>query len=165
MESRSIGTCTAARLSAIDSAAFINLAETFDMLKQRYVLMLEEDPDDRQLTESALLDLGLDVSVHWVKYSHELFEHLKQHDKPSLILVDYNCTPSPAIEVLKELKSNDEYRHIPTVILGEGLPEHLVRECYSLGANSYILKPSSDKATRDKIETFFRYWLNVVETA
>lgn len=135
------------------------------MVKERYVLMLEEDPDDRQLTESALLELGFDVAVHWVKYSHELFDHLKKHDLPALILVDYNSTPSTATEVLKELKGNDAYRHIPTVVLGEGLPDHLIKECYALGANSYIMKPSSDKSTRDKIETFFRYWLNVVETA
>jgi CheY-like chemotaxis protein len=127
--------------------------------------MLEEDPDDRQITESALLDLGFDIPVKYVKYSTELFEELKADEKPSLILVDYNSTPAPAVEVLKELRGNQDYKHIPTVVLGEGLSEKFIKECYQLGANSYITKPASTKGTKDKIETFFKYWLNVAETA
>ncbi len=157
-------TCTAESLSSI-SAAFTNLAERISMQLQRYVLMLEEDPDDRQITQTVINDLNIDVQLHFVKYSHELFNKLQEENKPSLILIDYNATPSPAVEVLKELRSKNEYRHIPTVVLGEGLPEHFIKECYALGANSYILKPSSEKATEEKIETFFRYWLNVVEMA
>jgi CheY-like chemotaxis protein len=135
------------------------------MQKQPFVLMLEEDPDDRQITESTLLELGFDIPVKYVSYSNELFDKLREDEKPSLILVDYNATPAPAVEILKELKGNADYRHIPTVVLGEGLPEHFIKECYQLGANSYITKPASDKITKDKIETFFKYWLNVAETA
>jgi CheY-like chemotaxis protein len=135
------------------------------MRKQPFVLMLEEDPDDRQITESALLELGFDIPVKYVKYSTELFDELEEDHKPSLILVDYNSTPAPAIEVLKALKGNEAYKHIPTVVLGEGLPEHFIKECYQLGANSYITKPASNRGTKDKIETFFKYWLNVAETA
>ena len=127
--------------------------------------MLEEDLDDRQITESALLDLGFDIPVQYVSYSNELFDLLRSGERPSLILLDYNATPSPAVDILKELKGNINYCHIPTVVLGEGLPERFIKECYALGANSYITKPASNKATKDKIETFFKYWLNVVETA
>ena len=135
------------------------------MPKQPFVLMLEEDPDDRQITESALKDIGLDVSVKYVKYSNELFEELKADDKPSLILVDYNSSPASAIEVLKELRNTSDCSHIPAVVLGEGLSEKFIKECYQFGANSYITKPSSTRLTKDKIETFFKYWLEVVETA
>jgi CheY-like chemotaxis protein len=135
------------------------------MRKQPYVLMLEEDHDDRQLTESALFDLGFDIPVKYVSYSDELFQQLREGERPSLILVDYNSTPAPALDVLRELKGNEEYRHIPTVVLGEGLPDHFIKECYAVGANSYITKPASSKGTKDKIETFFKYWLNVAETA
>lgn len=126
--------------------------------------MLEEDPDDRQLTESVLSDLGFQVPVNFVRYSHELFEFLSHSPLPTLILVDYNATPSPALDILRELKNNEAYRAIPVVVLGEGLPSHIIRKCYEAGASSYITKPSSNKATRDKIETFFRYWFDVVET-
>ncbi len=135
------------------------------MTKQPFVLMLEEDPDDRQITESALKDIGLYVQVKYVKYSNELFEELKAEKKPSLILLDYNSTPASAIDVLKELRASFDYKHIPTVVLGEGLSEKLIKECYQFGANSYITKPSSTRLTKDKIETFFKYWLNVAETA
>lgn len=135
------------------------------MRKQPYILMLEEDHDDRQLTESVLLELGFDTPVKYVRYSNELFEHLEGEHHPSLILMDYNSTPSPAIDILKELKGNIAYRHIPAVVLGEGLPQHFIKECYELGASSYITKPASSKGTKDKIETFFKYWLNVAETA
>jgi two-component system response regulator len=135
------------------------------MHKQPYVLMLEEDHDDRQITESVLLDLGFDIPVKYVTYSNELFEQLEEERKPSLILMDYNSTPAPALEILKALKGNEKYKYIPTVILGEGLPDHFIRECYQLGASSYITKPASTRRTKEKIETFFKYWLNVAETA
>lgn len=135
------------------------------MRTQPFVLMLEEDHDDRQLTESALLELGYDIPVKYVSDSNELFEHLKDGQRPSLILMDYNSTPAPAIEILKALKGNTDLRHIPTVVLGEGLPPHFIKECYEAGASSYITKPASSRGTKEKIETFFKYWLNVAETA
>jgi CheY-like chemotaxis protein len=135
------------------------------MNKQPFVLMLEEDPDDRQITEAALTEFGFDIPVKYVKYSTELFDQLQADEKPSLILIDYNSTPSPAIDVLRQLRSNAELSHIPTVVLGEGLPPHLIKQCYQNGANSYITKPASDKSTKEKIETFFKYWIDVVETA
>jgi CheY-like chemotaxis protein len=135
------------------------------MQKQPFVLMLEEDQDDRQLTESVLQELGFDVPIKFVKYSNEFFTHLENGDEPSLILVDYNATPVNGTEILKQLKANTAYNHIPVVMLGEGLPPHSVRQVYQFGASSYITKPVSNKLTRDKIETFFKYWLNVAEIA
>ncbi|HEX6914414.1 MAG TPA: response regulator [Chitinophagaceae bacterium] len=134
------------------------------MQKEPLVLMLEEDPDDRQLTESALLELGFDIPVTYVSDSDELFDHLKHRQRPALIMLDYNSTPAPALEILKALKASDEYRSIPAVVLGEGLPAVYVRQCYDHGASSYITKPASVRGTREKIAGFFRYWLNVAET-
>ena len=120
------------------------------MQKQRFVLMLEEDHDDRLITESALKDLGFDMQLKYAASSTEFFEQLKKEIKPSLLLLDFNSTPSPAIEILKELKGNKEYAHIPCVVLGEGLPEHLIQQCYASGANSYITNQRRIKLQRKR---------------
>jgi CheY-like chemotaxis protein len=131
------------------------------MIKQ--VLMLEDDSDDRYLVREVLADLGIDVPVRFFTESHELFEFLSRAEKPSLILVDYNAVPDNGIEVLKKLKNEEAYREIPVAILSDSdLPKYR-SECYALGASTFIKKPDTLEATKEKIGTFFKYWFEVAE--
>lgn len=127
-----------------------------------YVLMLEDDTDDRYITETTLRELGFNVPVKFLTYDRELINYLTHSDEPALILLDYN--PVSGAETLKQLKSHPDFNHIPVVVLSEVSSPNHVRQCYQLGANSFIQKPRTEEMTRKKIETFFRYWFEVAET-
>jgi CheY-like chemotaxis protein len=127
-----------------------------------YILMLEDDPDDRFITENALDDLGHDVRIIFVKNSTELFSFLQASVHPMLILLDQNCITLSALEVIKRLKSDERYCSIPVMVLGESVPDN-INDYYRFGASSFICKPSSTEATKEKIDLFFRYWLAVAE--
>jgi CheY-like chemotaxis protein len=71
-------------------------------------------------------------------------------------------TKYSAIEILQRLRQN-EYRHIPVVILAERALNDYILDCYNHGANTVITKPSSLALTKEKIRTFFSYWENVAE--
>lgn len=129
---------------------------------QRYVLMLEDDADDRYLTETTLQELGYDMPVRFVSSGKELISHLTHSPEPSLILVDYN--PVMGSDALRHLKTHPDFNHIPVVVLGEVNSSHHVRECYQLGANTFIKKPATAEMTKKKIEIFFKYWFEVAET-
>jgi CheY-like chemotaxis protein len=133
------------------------------MKENCYILMLEDDPDDRFIAETTLQELGYTTQITFVKSSDELFSHLESHRKPFLILLDFNSSPMSAVEILKDLKSNDHYKHIPVVVLSESPSQSDITECYANGASSYVIKPVSLADTRNKINTFFEYWLSVVE--
>lgn len=77
--------------------------------------------------------------------------------------MDLNSFPKSAVEVLKQLKADRHCNHIPAVILSEASNPRAVKECYSLGASSFIVKPDSNEATRKKNLAFLKYWFETVE--
>ncbi|MBC7826770.1 MAG: response regulator [Chitinophagaceae bacterium] len=129
--------------------------------KEQYVLMLEDDADDRYITETTIKELGYDFSIRFLTYGRELMSYLTQAEEPSLILLDYN--PVTGADTLRQLKTHPDFNHIPVVVLSELVSPNHVRQCYQLGANSFIMKPHSADLTRNKIETFFKYWFEVAE--
>lgn len=139
-------------------------------MSQPRIVMLEYDPDDRYLTEEFFAKIGRKVSIDFVTntddfqlYFDDCVKHLRPY--PSLILMNQHAAPQSAITILKELKSNPAYGHIPVVILGSLSHPGTTKEFYAAGASSFIQKPSTDRDTHDKISTFIRYWFDTVELA
>jgi CheY-like chemotaxis protein len=129
----------------------------------RFVLMLEADGDDRNITQQTLSELNPEISIRFLSASTEFFTFLSIAEKPALILVDYNSTPDNGLGVLKKLKSDPKLCDIPVVILSESDLAKYKNECYKYGASSFIKKPDTLEATNKKIASFFTYWFDVVE--
>jgi CheY-like chemotaxis protein len=127
------------------------------------VWIVEDDSDDRYLTQEILSELGIHVPVKFLSSSDEVFQSLSSSEPPSLILIDYNLTPDNGLEVLKKLKSDDSFKKIPVVILSDSDHPKYKEECYRHGASSFIKKPDSLDGTQQKIGTFFKYWMEVAE--
>lgn len=128
--------------------------------KKLKVAMLEDDSDDRYLTNDVVAGLPLDLQIDFYANSNALFTGL-QHNRPHLVLVDFNAAPENGLQVLKHLKSTGGLQSLPVVILSDSdLPKY--REaCYAAGASAYVVKPSSLAETKEKIATFFTYWTQV----
>ena len=133
------------------------------MCMNRYVLMLEDDSDDRYITSETLTSIGLNVPVWYVVHSNELFSELQSGTKPMLVIADANSKPDDGLTVLKRLKENTDTAAIPVVILTEQRNDAFANACYAAGASTVITKPMRDDHTARKIEAFFRYWLDVAE--
>lgn len=133
------------------------------MAAKPYVLMLENDNDDRYFTQSTLDELGLDISIYYSAYSNQLLDNLSGMDKPALILLAYNPHLHDGLEIIKKFKKHPGFAHIPLVILSEDIPARHVQEYYKSGANTVIKKPASVELTRQKVQAFFNYWLQVAE--
>jgi CheY-like chemotaxis protein len=134
----------------------------------RTILMLEHDEDDRYLTQSAIDENLFDVKIQFVANSTDLFSVLdavrsKKDGLPSLILVNYHAFPLNAIEIITKIRTDEQTKHIPVVVLSGSVNPAVVHACYQAGANSYIRKPSSVKDTDSKITTFIKYWFATVE--
>jgi CheY-like chemotaxis protein len=134
----------------------------------RTILMLENDDDDRYITQATFDEHRYDILIEFVSTSVELFDHLlacekNERDFPALILLDYHSTPSNAVDILRELRSQRKYSHIPVVVLSGSVKSDIVKACYEAGANSFIQKPSKATDTDTKIATFFQYWFKTVE--
>ena len=131
-------------------------------MPQKLILMLEDDSDDRYITESAIEELGLDIKIKFFSNSNEFLNSLTI-TQPALLLIDYNSTPENGIQILKKIKNLKSSNDVPVIILSDSDSEKYKAECYAHGASSFIKKPQTVETTARKIETFFKYWLTVVE--
>jgi len=128
-----------------------------------YILMLQADPDDQYITESALAEISPSTTVKYLQTIDEMEETVAIAGEPALILLNDKGTLRERGQTLKQLKANPAYSHIPVVLLGEKSSGDYVKECYRAGASTFITKPSSVNATQKKIELFLSYWFEVAE--
>jgi DNA-binding NtrC family response regulator len=131
--------------------------------RPRTVFMLEDDHDDRYITESIIEDLGLDIKIVFFSNSNLFLQHLSFAENPSLILLDYNSTPDNGLTVLKKIKAGHTHKNVPVIILSDSNVAKYKYECYGHGACSFIQKPSQVDRTRYFIEQFFIYWFTIAE--
>ena len=97
------------------------------MNNNRYVLMLESDPDDRFITQSTLKESGIDVNIKFTSTSTELLDRLEDAIKPFLVLLNFNSKPLSSLDLLPKLKGDKSLNHIPVVVLGENISDEFVR--------------------------------------
>jgi len=132
------------------------------------ILFVEDNPDDAELTLKALHKNKIVNKVFRVTDGEEALDFIfargkftdrNTNQKPKVILLDLKLPKISGIEVLKQLKANDETKVIPVVILTSSKEEMDIEKCYSLGANSYIIKPIAFDMFMKAISELGLYWL------
>lgn len=135
------------------------------MLNKGYILMLEGDEHDRELSKDYFN--SLEVSFEQLKLSNEVIPFLNAKNSteelPGLILLALNSIPNNGLEVLKDIKKADAFKHIPVILLGEHTLDDLIKECYANGASTFINKPLGNALTDLSIKTFIQYWFEVAQ--
>ena len=120
------------------------------ILEDAEILLVEDNPNDVELTLRALQKNNLASKVYVVKDGAEAldfifatgpFAHRKVENLPKVILLDLKLPKVDGIEVLKRVKNDDRTKHTPVVMLTSSQEQRDVLETYSLGVNSYIVKP------------------------
>src|SRR6476469_5458979 len=121
---------------------------------QKYIFMLDSDQQDQELAGEYFQS----NDIHAVYYYHtaSMLKSLKislgdNGLLPGLILMNINTVPGDAIEILKEIKSNEFLQHIPVVVLGQNAPAQIIMEVYKAGANTFVNKPFTFALTEHKI--------------
>jgi CheY-like chemotaxis protein len=130
------------------------------------ILMLEPDDADRFITKVYFEEHKFDAELKFVSTSGEFFQFLENasnSELPSMILLNMHAVPVNAVGILKSLKSTSKWGHFPVVILSESKDPKMIKECYGLGASSFIQKPDTESETNKKIMNFIRYWFETVE--
>ncbi len=119
------------------------------MIELKTILLVEDNPQDVELTLEALSEYKLANNVVTVGDGVLALEYLlcegdyKNRDtgNPAVILLDIKMPRMDGIEALTIIRSNDKLRHIPVVMLTSSREDPDVKKCYSLGANAYVVKP------------------------
>jgi CheY-like chemotaxis protein len=133
-------------------------------MSKPWILMLEHDADDRYITQSFFDENSIDVKIRFVQDEAQMMaELIATDDLPALILMNMVSSPAGAEKVIRDLKSDQQLKHIPVVVLSGSVNPVRSKECYAAGASSVIVKPDSMELTNKKILSFVNYWFNTVE--
>jgi two-component system, response regulator len=136
------------------------------------ILMAEDDPDDRFLSEEALREAHLANDLHFVVDGEDLMDYLLNKGKyagensaprPGLILLDLNMPRKDGREALQEIKSDPNLRSIPVVVLTTSKAEEDILRSYDLGVSGYVTKPVTLQELIDVMKAIGRYWFEIVE--
>lgn len=126
------------------------------------ILIAEDDADDRFLLKTAFAENGYTEAIDFVENGVEVMNYLQGLEKtayPSFILLDLNMPKKNGREVLKEIKEHPDLKKIPVIVFTTTKNEMEINRCYELGANSYIVKPSSFELLLKIIDQIRSYWL------
>ncbi len=132
------------------------------------ILLVEDNPGDVLLTKEALMDGKVANDIHWVKDGDEALAFLKKDapfadvPRPDVIFLDLNLPRRSGHEVLSFIKSHDQLKAIPVVILTSSKAESDVLHSYQHHANCYVSKPVDLDKFMAVIQAIDHFWVKVV---
>lgn len=136
------------------------------------ILLVEDNADDEALTLRAFNKNGIQNPLAVARDGVEALDYLfctglhagrDSSIKPVLILLDLKLPKLNGIEVLRQIRSHESSKLIPTVILTTSKEEDDLIKSYSLGANSYIRKPVDFTEFMEVVRQVGVYWLMLNE--
>jgi two-component system response regulator len=133
-------------------------------MKDRYILLVEDNPDDEALTIRALSKNNILNEIVIAHDGAEALEHLFGSERsrstfPALILLDLKMPKVDGLGVLSRIRADDRTRLIPVVILTSSREEEDIIAGYSRGANAYVRKPVKFAEFVDAVGTLGVFWL------
>ena len=137
---------------------------------EKIEILLAEDSDaDAEMTIRALRRNNLANHLVWVKDGAEALDFIfrrgayaqRPEGAPKLVLLDLKMPKVDGIEVLRQIKSNEATRTIPVVMLTSSAEERDIVASYSLGVNSYVVKPVEFSSFVAEVAKTGCYWVLV----
>ena len=133
-----------------------------------HVLLVEDNAADvdltREMLASSRFEIRLSVAIDGVEAMELLNSSMRgaPASRPTLILLDLNLPRKDGRQVLAIIKSDDIFRRIPVIVLSSSDSQMDITNCYDLGANCYIVKPSELRTYREIVHTLEEFWLGSV---
>lgn len=133
------------------------------------ILLVEDNPGDSRLAQEALKDSKIRNTIHVAADGIEAMAFLHREGewekapRPDLILLDLNLPRMDGREVLAAIKSDDDLKRIPVVILTTSKDEEDVLRSYNLHANCYITKPIDLQQFMKVVRSVEDFWLTIVK--
>jgi CheY-like chemotaxis protein len=123
------------------------------------ILLGEDDLDDEELLKELFASVDDAFSLVCINNGRSLLEYLHkapENGLPCLIVLDYNMPELNGEEILRELRANPRFDHIPKIIWSTSQSDSYKRRCLDAGADDYIIKPAS---VNELVETI-RYMMS-----
>ena len=136
------------------------------------ILIVEDDPNDVELTLTALDEYKLANEVVVTRDGEEALDYLycrgnfktRSSDNPAVLLLDLKLPKRDGLEVLREIKSDEKFKMIPVVVLTSSHEEKDVVASYKLGVNAYVVKPVDFHEFVNAVKELGMFWALINES-
>lgn len=137
-------------------------------MTQQDILLVEDNPDDVELTRIAFSEAGIERQLAVVRdgaealdylFARGRYSHREGQDHPAIVLLDLNLPKLDGREVLQAIRSDERTRALPVVVLTTSDEPFDVEASYALGVNSYIQKPVDFEQFVAVVKQIGLYWL------
>ncbi len=136
------------------------------MTDMRRILLAEDDPNDVELTLTALGENHLANEVVVVNDGVEALDYLRVRGRfadrprgnPAVVLLDIKMPKLDGLEVLKQMKADEGLRSVPVVMLTSSREESDLLESYRLGVNAYVVKPVDFREFIGAVRSLGLFW-------
>jgi chemotaxis family two-component system response regulator Rcp1 len=132
-----------------------------------HLLLVEDNPGDvdlmlEVLQESQLPHHRVSVAVDGVDALDRL---QRPGDVPDLVILDLNLPRKDGRTVLREMKGDERFKHVPVIILSSSGADRDLADAYELGANCFVTKPSDLDDYFATVRGIREFWLSIVNLA
>ncbi|MDP9826854.1 response regulator [Kineosporia succinea] len=140
---------------------------------QDWILLVDDSSEDRELLQHTLRRNKFRGRVEEARDGIEAIDRLccrgtwageDPNDLPRAVFLDVKMPRLSGVEVLRELRSTPHLAAVPVVMLTSSAEERDILACYSLGANSYVVKPVDMDEYFRSIADVGRYWVALNRT-
>jgi two-component system, response regulator len=126
------------------------------------LVLVEGIIEDEKMALKGISDSGVPCQVIVQRDGEKALDYLLDAPvSPTLVLLDYSLPKLSGIEVLTRLRQNDRTRLTPIVVFSGANTDSVLTECYRIGANSFVAKPSDPQEHIDRLIQIARYWLSL----
>ena len=131
-------------------------------------MIIEDDPNDQFLIEQAFRKIGVTDPIQVVSDGAEAIAYMMGEGKysdrkkfayPTFVITDLKMPRCDGFAVLEFLKSNPEWKVIPTIVLSASSDLDDIKKAYMLGASSYHVKPLRQDELRNQLAVINAYWM------
>lgn len=132
------------------------------------ILLVEDNPADVELIMHALKSSRLASRIHVASDGQQALDFLfgegnvaggQLANRPKVVLLDIKMPKVDGLEVLRQIKGSEAGRTLPVVMLTSSKQDPDMKTAYSLGANSYIVKPMDFDQFTNAIREAGMYWI------
>jgi two-component system response regulator len=134
------------------------------------IMIIEDNENDIEMIMEALRERDMRGRIVVLKDGAAAIDYFFGPQKsfgaeaghlPRMILLDLKLPKVSGQEILKRLKSDENTRHIPTVVFSSSNEERDRNECYLYGANSYVVKPLDADVFAQFVSNIGTYWISM----
>ena len=138
-------------------------------MKPIEILLVEDNEGDARLAKEAMRDSKIRNAIHHVSDGEQAMAFLRREGeyrgapRPDLILLDLNLPRKDGREVLADVKSDEDLKRVPVVVLTVSSAEEDILKTYNLHANCYITKPLDLAQFVKVVHSIEDFWLTIVK--